>query len=313
MKIKLLLLALLASSFTFGQLYTPSGTIAGSISNGATGNIGIGITDPQSKLTVFNNGLPGSNQLELRTAHARNPERYFMKNTIYGSGKEDVTFSLRHDGRMFVGGNVRIGLNDNNSDTPADLRVYNNQEALVEISNSSGRFQIARAGCNGCYGALIGDAVLRNLGQSNNMIFSLPNDNNDGNSYIGIQDGSRGTWVKFLNNGVARFDGKIYAKEVEIKANVWADYVFKKGYKLKPLEEVEKYIEEKGHLPNIPSAEEVSRDGINLAEMNTKLLEKIEELTLYSIEQNKQIKLQDKKIEKFEQQIQELLSASKNN
>lgn len=72
--------------------------------------------------------------------------------------------------------------------------------------------------------------------------------------------------------------------------NGWADYVFAKGYKLKTLEEVENHIQEKGHLPNIPSAEEVTKNGVNLGEMDAKLLEKIEELTLYTIELNKQIK-----------------------
>ncbi|MNG14892.1 hypothetical protein D3C84_986840 [compost metagenome] len=56
------------------------------------------------------------------------------------------------------------------------------------------------------------------------------------------------------------------------------------------LQEVEKHINEKGHLENIPSEEEVLENGINLGEMNAKLLQKIEELTLYTIEQNKQIK-----------------------
>lgn len=73
-------------------------------------------------------------------------------------------------------------------------------------------------------------------------------------------------------------------------ANGWADYVFNKDYKLLPLSEVEKHIEEKGHLPNIPSAQEVVKNGINLGEMDAKLLEKIEELTLYVIKLNKDVK-----------------------
>ncbi|SFZ93274.1 hypothetical protein SAMN05216324_1053 [Chryseobacterium limigenitum] len=80
----------------------------------------------------------------------------------------------------------------------------------------------------------------------------------------------------------------------------------KNDYKLNSLEEVEQHIQEKGHLPNIPSADEVVKNGINLGEMDAKLLEKIEELTLYSIEQNKQIKSQSEKIEKLEKQSEEL-------
>ncbi|MET3035366.1 cell wall anchor protein [Chryseobacterium sp. NRRL B-14859] len=212
-------------------------------------------------------------------------------------------------------GRVKIGINDPDTTSPASLRIYNNENTLFEVANSEGRFQIAKVSCNGCYGGTTGDTVLRNIGNSHNIIIAQPNDNNDGGSFIGIQDATRGIWIKFLNNGIAKFDGKIHAKEVEVKANVWADYVFKKDYQLKSLEEVEKHISEKGHLPNIPSADEVLKNGINVAEMNAKLLEKIEELTLYSIQQNKQLqedsktlKDQSEKIERLEQQIQKLLT-----
>ena len=85
--------------------------------------------------------------------------------------------------------------------------------------------------------------------------------------------------------------GKIITEEVKVqlKAN-WPDYVFAKAYNLPTLKEVEKHIEEKGHLPNIPSAKEVKDNkGIELGKMNAKLLEKIEELTLYTIQQEKEI------------------------
>jgi len=79
----------------------------------------------------------------------------------------------------------------------------------------------------------------------------------------------------------------------------WADYVFSKDYKLMPLKELEAYINTNKHLPNIPAAEQVKEQGIDLTEMNIKLLEKIEELTLHLIEQQKQIdalKIENEKI-----------------
>ncbi|MDC8101653.1 hypothetical protein [Chryseobacterium rhizosphaerae] len=133
---------------------------------------------------------------------------------------------------------------------------------------------------------------------------------NDGGVYYRNalpSDPQWGSWSKLImqtSDGTVKIDGKVIAKEVEVKANVWADYVFKKDYKLNTLEEVEKHISEKGHLPNIPSAKEVEKEGINLGEMDAKLLEKIEELTLYSIEQNKQI-------QELKQQVQQLLNAKK--
>lgn len=84
-------------------------------------------------------------------------------------------------------------------------------------------------------------------------------------------------------------NGTIKTKEVNVTATGWADYVFKPGYNLIPLSEVEEYIAQNGHLPNVPSEKEVLENGVNLLEMNVKLMEKVEELTLYLIEQQKQI------------------------
>jgi hypothetical protein len=92
--------------------------------------------------------------------------------------------------------------------------------------------------------------------------------------------------------------GKIRAEEIKVY-NTWADYVFSKDYKLLNLKEVEKYIAKNGHLPNVPSAKEVTEKGLELGEMVKIQQEKIEELTLYLIQQNKdmeELKTQMKKI-----------------
>jgi len=70
----------------------------------------------------------------------------------------------------------------------------------------------------------------------------------------------------------------------------WADYVFDKKYKLRPLSDVKVYIDKYKHLPNIPSAAQVMREGVDLLEINQKLLEKVEELTLYVISLDKELK-----------------------
>ncbi|PQJ80302.1 hypothetical protein [Polaribacter porphyrae] len=80
----------------------------------------------------------------------------------------------------------------------------------------------------------------------------------------------------------------------------WSDFVFYKNYNLPTLQEVEKHIKEKGHLKDIPSAKEVEKNGIFLGEMNAKLLQKIEELTLYIIAQEKILKKQEEKIKELE-------------
>ena len=91
-----------------------------------------------------------------------------------------------------------------------------------------------------------------------------------------------------------------------MEATKWSDFVFGIDYELRTLEEVEKHINAKGHLPEIPSEAEVTENGINLGEMNAKLLQKIEELTLYLIEQNKQNQTQQARIEQLEQKLSQL-------
>jgi len=86
-------------------------------------------------------------------------------------------------------------------------------------------------------------------------------------------------------------NGKITTKEVEvtIAASAFPDYVFAEDYSLKPLSEVEKFIKENKHLPGVPNAKEVANNGLSLGAMNVKLVEKVEELTLYVIQLQKEI------------------------
>lgn len=214
------------------------------------------------------------------------------------------------------------------------------------------KLELATVLCNGCASrwAVPSDVVIRTLG-SRNMEFHMPNDNAiDPNADVSTPNSSGITKIKFsdyvhksslvifntgkVTVGTDQYDndndyifyvGKgIKAERIKVEnpaLNGWADYVFKKDYKLRTLEEVEKHIADKGHLPNIPSTAEVEKDGINLGEMDAKLLEKIEELTLYSIEQNKQIKQlqeenkvlksQSEDIKELKKQFQELISTKK--
>jgi len=93
--------------------------------------------------------------------------------------------------------------------------------------------------------------------------------------------------------------GGIRTEQVKVDiaaSNGWADYVFKKDYKLMPLKDVEHFINNNGHLPEVPSTEDAIKNGIELKEMNILLLKKIEELTLYTIEQQKRIEALEKKV-----------------
>lgn len=97
--------------------------------------------------------------------------------------------------------------------------------------------------------------------------------------------------------------GTIRATEVRIEALPWSDFVFNKDYKLRSLEEVKAHIDEYKHLPDIPSEAEVTENGISLGTMQSKLLQKIEELTLYLIEQNVRIEELEKENVRIKQEI----------
>lgn len=94
--------------------------------------------------------------------------------------------------------------------------------------------------------------------------------------------------------------GVIHSQEVKIDLHGWPDFVFEKTYPLPSLEEVYRHIQEKGHLQNIPSAKEVAENGVLLGDMNSKLLQKIEELTLYIIQQDHKLKDQENRLQTLE-------------
>lgn len=97
------------------------------------------------------------------------------------------------------------------------------------------------------------------------------------------------------NGSLLAVAGKISAEEVEVSfSSTWPDFVFSTSYELNTLAQVEEYINKHSHLPNVPSADEVAEKGINIAEMDAILLQKIEELTLYTIAQQKQLDKQEK-------------------
>ena len=100
--------------------------------------------------------------------------------------------------------------------------------------------------------------------------------------------GQMGLGTTNLGSYKLSVNGNIRTKEVVVE-NGWADYVFDKKYKLLPLDEVEKFIQLNKHLPNIPAAKTVEEKGLSLGDMQRRMMEKIEELTLYIIELKKEI------------------------
>lgn len=132
--------------------------------------------------------------------------------------------------------------------------------------------------------------------------------------YVKILLGDGTGYLMQLNNNGEKFrinaDGRTYvdniltAKEIRVRTNVWADNVFDDEYELMSLSDVENYINENNHLPKVPSEAEIVSGELNVGEMQRLQMEKIEELTLYVIEQEKEIKDLNERLERLELLVQ---------
>ncbi|WP_440066366.1 cell wall anchor protein [Tenacibaculum discolor] len=184
---------------------------------------------------------------------------------------------------------------DGSISTSGRLNINTTTHGVLNFSNPNNTWQYIQYIQSGVRKAYVG------ISPSNNFVIGK----NDGGN-ISLLGGNVGIGTNDTKGFKLGVYGKIAATEVKVATyNNWPDYVFTKEYKLPTLQEVAQYIKKKGHLQNIPSAKEVQENkGIELGEMNRKLLEKIEELTLYTIQQQKEI-------EKLKSQNKELLKLSK--
>lgn len=141
---------------------------------------------------------------------------------------------------------------------------------------------------------------IESTGTNNKLLFNYYNGND-----IHMCTGSNKGNVTMGENLYVK--GKIWTTEITVDlTNPYADYVFSEDYRLSSISDVEKFIEENHHLPDVPSEAEVNESGINLGEMDVILLRKIEELTLYVIEQNKKLEEQESLISKMREELNSL-------
>lgn len=163
---------------------------------------------------------------------------------------------------------------------------YNNAGAggSVVWGNKSG--SLIFASLYGSSASAVGYYSDADIESKKTMELRWNNTANMGQVVIGPQTITSGAHTDFRLS----VDGKVLTKEIYVTASNWADYVFDNNYKLKPLSEVEAFVKANHHLPNIPSAKEISERGNNMGDTDRLLLEKIEELTLYIIAQDKRIK-----------------------
>lgn len=157
-----------------------------------------------------------------------------------------------------------------------------------------------------------------NLGDNGGTVTYYEKIVDDANILVGnvlVEKGNVGIGISSPSEKLA-VNGTIRAKEIKVETSNWPDYVFEEDYKIKPLSEIEAFIKTNKHLPGIPNQKQVEEEGVNLGEMNRKLLEKVEELTLYLIQEKagreEQAKHYDQRIEDLEGKLRNLAVDKKN-
>lgn len=249
------------------------------------GNVGIGTTSPQATLDVNGSAIIAGSGNTLTLKKSNNvPALAFQgvtgASTIIEGGDDYLTAWLGGDRRMTIlsDGNVGIGTSAPGAKQEIYLANGGKNQFRLNTGFNGGNYIDINPFITGINNGGF------SISQNGSIRFVIDNSGN-GNVGIGTTD------PQGYKLAVA---GKIRATEIKVEALPWPDYVFSSSYKLPDLEATEQFIRENKHLPGIPSAKEVEKDGVNLGEMNSKLLQKIEELTLHLIEKDKQIQnLQD--------------------
>jgi hypothetical protein len=274
-----------------------------------TGNIGIGTTSPQSKFHVTGGAIvadaPETNTLNIGS--------FSGSGNLIGSG---AYWTIR------TATNHSYNLDVYNSNSPvAAMTVLQSGYTGIGVTSPQNKFHVAggaivadapetntlNIGSFSGSGNLIGSGAYWTIRTATNHSYNLDVYNN--NSPIAamtvLQSGNVGIGTASASEKLS-VNGNISAKKLIVTQTGWSDYVFDKDYKLRSLASLETFINQNKHLPDIPSAKEVEEKGISVGDNQALLLKKIEELTLYVIELNKNNQAQKEINRSLAKEIQQL-------
>ena len=281
--------------------------------NPDTTKVGIGTTNPTERVHINNGALKIGNGTS-NTDRAKNVLKFGDGNYVrIGEWEADDMLSFYASRHNFTAGNVGIGVADPQYKLDVNgklyLRTYNWQDATaysylhwqthtLVMGVPAGNYSVTKVdikpgGYNG--DSLYSQLMLYTAYGANNQVAKIKFNTMENcwintSGYVGI--GTENPQHKLDVRGTIRAD------EILVNTVSGADFVFDKSYNLRPLNELNSYIEENQHLPEIPSAEEMQENGVNMNELQIQLLQKVEELTLYVIQQDKRIKELEEQLNK---------------
>nr|NQU89976.1 hypothetical protein [Bacteroidota bacterium] len=250
-----------------------------------------------SDISGINKLIGYNNSLTIQNNYYGNAKMTFSSNGNIGIGMNDPAHKLDINGNIHINGSFYSG---------SDIQNLNIGKAIYGPGLLYGTgyigFNAARILENEWQtqsdGANNGAALIFGTVAGDIVFTCLPS------TFTGTGQSFTSAQIKDSTKMRLTHDGKLLVREVGVRTNIWYDHVFYEDFKLPSLSDVEDFIRKNNHLPDVPSEKEVMENGFNLGEMEGILLQKIEELTLYVIEQQKLLNSQQTKIDQLQSIIE---------
>lgn len=281
-----------------GGLGNTNAGVGAVIGGGAGNSVGSGAN---YSVIPGGEGCAIADDVSYAFAAGRRAKVYANGSFVWG-GAEDSDFSSITEGQFLIRAPGGVGINTSR-DCPGLHVVGSAEEARLVVGPNA----IGTAGSELFLGeSASGDwgMALRYNWSSNTLeVFGMNSFHTNGPHVVVTRDEGRvGIGTQNLDtNYLLSVGGAIRCEELVVETE-WADFVFEPGYRLLSLDEVERHIAENGRLPGIPGAAEVGANGVGLGDMQVKLLQKIEELTLHAIRQEKEIEALQSELARLRQE-----------